>query len=239
MADNFYIRDGNIIAKRDLEIYLPISYFEIAGTEDFGHSIQCLGILPYSAIVEGKPEKIQLIKIPTLLILNKYDFRLDTIKLISATDDVITLMYPQDSIIGAASVVKSGASTSMFVNYLLKGKLPTKLVAYDDIFDLLKMNLNINSINLGMPDSALEILIANLCRYKGDRTKRFATVYGKSDTVSPYDYVIVSTRELTKLLSTFSGISFENIKPMLTNGIIRSRKGMKEPVSPIEAVIKM
>ena len=45
-------------------------------------------------------------------------------------------------------------------------------------------------------------------------------------------------RQITKINSTFTGITFENMNEMLIAGINRTNRGTSENISPMEEVMK-
>ena len=65
----------------------------------------------------------------------------------------------------------------------------------------------------------------------------FGSVLGKDPKHSPYDYITASPREITKLESTFTGISFENMDEVLTSAVVGGKENRDENISPMEEIL--
>ena len=67
--------------------------------------------------------------------------------------------------------------------------------------------------------------------------KRYGQYFGKQTNPTGYDYKTGNVRSVVKDLSTFSGMVFEDISTMISNGISNSIDNVEEPVSPLEKII--
>ena len=95
----------------------------------------------------------------------------------------------------------------------------------------------LGDINLGVSDTVQEAFIAKIYRNKENRLETFGAVLGKDPKHSPYDYITASPREITKLESTFTGISFENIDEVLTSAVVGGKENREENISPMEEIL--
>ena len=81
------------------------------------------------------------------------------------------------------------------------------------------------------------MIIAATYRNPHNTKERYGQYYGRQTNPNGYDYKTGNVREVVKDLSTFTGMVFEDISGMISNGINNSINNNEEPVSPLEKII--
>jgi hypothetical protein len=231
-----YAKDGKIFCKYYSEIYIPLNYFEDKFAIDQGSSIETIGILYIKSFKDGEESNIQLINIPSVINVMRYDFIEDEIKIKGKKIKVMVLKYLPDSYMFHQSVESGRRVAEIFLNSLLMGKLP-KTLDYSQLIDIWWKNIAIAGVSLNVPSKIFELIIANIYRDPTDFKKRFSEYYGKQSNPNPYSYQTGNVRDIVENLSTFSSIIFEDVARMLTSGIVNSLENVEEPVSPLEKII--
>ena len=123
-----------------------------------------------------------------------------------------------------------------FLESILSGKLP-KTLNYEKIIDMWWRNLEISGVSFKVPSKIFEMIIATIYRSPNDPKKRYGQYYGKQVHPDGYDYKTGNVRNVVKDLSTFSGMVFEDMGTMISNGINNSIENIDEPISPLEKII--
>ena len=98
-------------------------------------------------------------------------------------------------------------------------------------------NLEMAGISYKVPSQMFEMIIAANYRDPHNQKKRYGQVYGKQEVPDEFGYKPQNVRETVKNLSTFSGMVFEDISTMITNGLNNSKDNVEEPISPLEKII--
>ena len=150
--------------------------------------------------------------------------------------DVMTLEYLKDSYVLHQTIAKGRDVANAFLNMMLAGKLPTTL-NYTKIIDIWWKNLEISGVSYKVPSKIFEMIIATIYRNSHNTKERYGQYYGKQTNPSGYDYTTGNVRDVVKDLSTFSGMVFEDIGTMISNGINNSIDNIDEPISPLEKII--
>lgn len=233
-----YAKDGKIYCNEYLEIYIPMSYFDKSSAIAInkGIIIETLGILYVKAFTDGKEGPIQLFNIPTFIDLMLYEFKYETIKIHDKSLDVMTLQYMKDSYVLHQTVQNGREIAEGFLATMLSGKLP-KTLNYAKIIDMWWKNLDIAGVDFKVPSKIYEMIIASIYRNPNNPKERYGQYYGRQNNPNGYDYKTGNVRSVVKDLSTFSGMVFEDIGTMITNGINNSKENIEEPVSPLEKII--
>ena len=231
-----YAKDGKIYCADYTEIYVPKEYFESGFAQNVGASIETFGICYIRSYPNGKEGPIQMYKVPTVINLMIYDFSNITISIHSREIDVLALKYPKDSFIMNQAVVRGREVAEAFLTTVLNGKLPPTL-CYDDLMDLWWRNLEISGVSFKVPSKIYEMVLAAIYRDPSNLKKRYGQKYGKQSNPNGYDYATGNVRSVVRNLSTYSGMVFEDISGMITNGIDNSLNNIDEPESPLEKII--
>jgi len=231
-----YAEGGKIHCNEYLEIYIPMEYFENKVATNKGSSIETLGLLYVRTFPNGQEGPIQLLNLPTEVNIMVYDFKYETIKVHGMSQDVMTLQFLKDAYILHQTIPKGRDVANAFLDMMLAGKLPRTL-NYTKVIDIWWRNLEISGISYKVPSKIFEMIIATIYRNPKNMKQRYGQYYGKQSNPTGYDYETGNVRGVVKDLSTFSGMVFEDIGNMISNGINNSIEGIEEPVSPLEKII--
>lgn len=232
-----YAKEGKIYCSEYMEIYVPMSYFEgspVAFNE--GASIRTIGLVYVRSFKNGTPGDIKLFNLPVTVQFMVYETKQDTIKVNNRSIEVMTLQYMKDAYVLHQSVTKGREVAGSFLNLILGGKIPTS-INYSQVIDLWWRNLEIAGISYKVPSKIFEMIIASIYRNPHNPKKRYGQYYGSHPNSDGYDYVTGNVQDVVKQLSTFSGMVFEDINTMISNGINNSIEGKEEPISPLEKII--
>lgn len=232
-----YAKEGKIYCSEYMEIYVPMSYFEgspVAFNE--GASIRTIGLVYVRSFKNGTPGDIKLFNLPVTVQFMVYETKQDTIKVNNRSIEVMTLQYIKDAYVLHQSVTKGREVAGSFLNLILGGKIPTS-INYSQVIDLWWRNLEIAGISYKVPSKIFEMIIASIYRNPHNPKKRYGQYYGSHPNSDGYDYVTGNVQDVVKQLSTFSGMVFEDINTMISNGINNSIEGKEEPISPLEKII--
>lgn len=232
-----YAKEGKIYCSEYIEIYVPMSYFEgspVAFNE--GASIRTIGLVYVRSFKNGTPGDIKLFNLPVTVQFMVYETKQDTIKVNNRSIEVMTLQYMKDAYVLHQSVTKGREVAGSFLNLILGGKIPTS-INYSQVIDLWWRNLEIAGISYKVPSKIFEMIIASIYRNPHNPKKRYGQYYGSHPNSDGYDYVTGNVQDVVKQLSTFSGMVFEDINTMISNGINNSIEGKEEPISPLEKII--
>lgn len=244
MINNFLKDDGEniVFIGHYMEIYIPESYFTTKLAEIEGALVKTFGLLP--CIIKDKNDKIivrETLNIPTTIILhfndiyttktNPYTFEG------SEPDTYRVLKFYKNDVIMLNTVQKNSTNAELFMNQMCSGKI--KNVSYDKILDIWQKNLELNGINLGVPSSILEIIIAEIYRNPKNPNEKFSKYINASPKAPRSNYRSSNIREICSRNSTFAAITFEDFDTMMTASLNMNKYDKKQVESPIEKVIKM
>lgn len=231
-----YADGGKIYCNDYMEIYIPLIYFDNKIAINKGSSIETLGILYTRSFPKGVEGDIKLFSVPVIIDVMAYEFKYDEIRVNGMSIDVMVLQYMKDSVIMHQTTQKGREVAEMFLTLVLQGKLP-KTLNYTQIIDLWWRNLEMSGVSFKVPSKIYEMIIAAVYRSPNNPKQRYGQYYGRQSNPNGFDYKTGNVREVVKNLSTFSGIVFEDIGAMISNGINNSIEGEEEPVSPLEKII--
>lgn len=233
-----YAKDGNIYCNDYMEIYIPMTYFKnrpILAVNQ-GSNVETIGIVYVRDFPNGEEGVVRLINLPVIVNFMIYDFRYETIKVHGMPTDVMTLVYMKDAYVLHQTVTKGREVAEAFLESILEGKLPRTL-NYAQVINIWWRNLEISGISYKVPSKLYEMIIAAIYRNPKNTKERYGQYYGNQSNPDGYDYATGTVRSVVKDLSTFSGMVFEDMGLMITNGINNSIEGIDEPVSPLEKII--
>lgn len=233
-----YANNGKIYCNDYMEIYIPMIYFDkpTPVAINAGSYIETLGLVYIRSFKNGTEGPIQFLNIPTPVSFMLYDFRYDTITIANNTIDVMVLEYLKDSYVLHQTVTQGREVADTFLSTILSGKLPRTL-NYADVLNIWWRNIEISGISYKVPSKMFEMIIATIYRDPRNMKRRYGQYYGKQDSPNGYDYETGNVRTVVKDLSTFSGMVFEDIGNMISNGIVNTIDDVEEPVSPLEKII--
>jgi len=231
-----YANKGKIYCNEYMEIYIPMEYFNNKIAINKGSMIETLGLVYVRSFKNGEEGPLQLMNLPTVVHFMVYEFKQESIKINNDIIDVMTLEYLKDSYVLHQTIAKGRDVANAFLNMMLAGKLPTTL-NYTKIIDIWWKNLEISGVSYKVPSKIFEMIIATIYRNSHNTKERYGQYYGKQTNPSGYDYTTGNVRDVVKDLSTFSGMVFEDIGTMISNGINNSIDNIDEPISPLEKII--
>lgn len=231
-----YAEKGKIYCNEYMELYIPMQYFNDGIAINKGSSVETLGLLYIKSFPGGNEDQLKLFNLPTIITLMIYEFKQEIIKINNKSIDAMVLEYPKGSFIMHQYIPKGRDVANMFLNTMLAGKLPNTL-NYSKIIDIWWKNLEISGVSLKVPSKLYEMIIAAIYRNPNDMKKRYGQYYARQNSPNGIDYKTGDVRNVVKNLSTFSGMVFEDIGTMITNGINTALNEEEEQVSPLEKII--
>lgn len=232
-----YAKDGKIYCNNYMEIYIPMRYFEDGIAVNKGSAIETLGLLYCREFNNGEPGPVRFFNIPTIIDIMMYDFKQDVIRINGGKSlNVMTLQYLKDSYVLHQTLTKGREVAEAFLSTILNGKLPNTL-DYRRIINLWWRNLEISGVSFKVPSKIYEMIIASIYRNPSNPKERYGQHFGRQTNPTGLDYKTGSVRSVVKDLSTFSGMVFEDIGTMISNGINNSIEQQDEPESPLEKII--
>ena len=193
-------------------------------------------VLYIRAFKDGNPGDLKLLNIPVIVDFALYSKHNDTINVNGKSLDCIAMEYVKDSYVLHQTIPKGREIANAFLNSVLGGKLP-KTINYQKLIDIWWKNLEISGISYKVPSKIFEMILASIYRNPNNMKERYGQLYGRQTNPTGTDYATANVRNVVKDLSTFSGMIFEDIGTMITNGINNSANEIEEPVSPLEKVI--
>lgn len=236
--DNMYIYAHT----SSIEFYIPMSYFDDKSkfAENKKDTINVLGVFDVGIFDNGKLIDMKVLNLPTWIEIFANNTEERDVKL--PNDETATrclvVTYNNGEKIMYSSVIEDSTNVESFYNFILKGKIPN-IVPYEKSILILKKNLELNNVSLGVPDVVHELILSVSYRYKEDPSKKFAHVIGADPAISQYDYVMNNIRQICQYASTFTALTFEDIDSMVTTSLNRTRNNGQEAFSPIEDLLKM
>lgn len=231
-----YAKEGKIYCNDYMEIYIPKEYFESNMATNRGASIETFGVVFVRGYPNGNEGKIQIINAPVIINLMVYEFREEIIEIKGRSIDVMTLMYVKDVFIMRQSITRGREVAETFLATEMGGKLPAVL-NYKSLIDLWWNNMEMAGVNFKVPSKIYEMILATTYRDPNNKKRRFGQLYGSQSNPTGFGYAKANARAVVKDLSTFSGMVFEDMGMMISNGINNSLTNFDEPESPLEKII--
>ncbi|WPH64091.1 viral RNA polymerase beta-prime subunit [Staphylococcus phage vB_StaM_PB50] len=240
-------RDGNsiIFTGEVLDIYIPREQFKNGLAEHRGEYINAYGMFQFEIKTEkqaeeGKSGEVRKIKYPNRMDFNyteqfKFDGKLSE-GLDSIQYDVFRLTNGCQ-FMANVHIEQSAETVKNFLFLFHAGKLPS-FVDYNDIIKLHYDVLNSNKVNLKSNSLTYELIIAEICRYKGNVEMPYRIALNKKDNVGSLDYINYNLKKLPNLNSTFASFTFEGMDDTIVSSIGRTAKGGEEKRTPLEDVMK-
>lgn len=231
-----YADNGKIFCNDYFEIYVPSEYFANNIATNEGGAVDTFGIVYCQSFKDGKGQGVKLFDLPIQTKFNVYESRDDEIIVNGKAMKVMALQYLKDSYVLHQTLPKGRTIANAFLDTMLAGKLP-KTINYAKLIDIWWRNLEISGISYKVPSKIFEMVIAAIYRSPMNPKQRYGQYYGRQTNPNGYDYKTGNVREVVKNLSTFSGMVFEDIGTMISNGIDNSAENVDEPESPLEKII--
>lgn len=226
-----------------LELYIWKNYVEKGYTNISGTMVESLGLLPlrwYRSVNSDKPTLCATWDIPTQVIFSPSNTDMKKVKIYPTSDEkeYVVIRFEKGDRIMNNNVVKSLDNVVQFTQMVL-GKGLDNNIPYPLLTPGWIRNMIMNDVNLNVPVTNIDNIIANLCRYKKDPNKTFASVIGKNPNTPMTDYIFVDTRTVCATDSIFGALSFEDMNLMLDSSLNMTQQEREQRVSPVEAIIKL
>lgn len=227
-----------------VEFYIWQDYMEKNTAKITGTKVESLGLLPmayYKDSKSTKPTWQGTLMVPTITTF--YPTSVDTdqnIKLYPDSDEkpYTVIRFEAGDKIMAPDMIRSLDNVVLYTEMVLNGRIDCN-IPYDKLSTAWIKNMLLNDVSLSVPATNIEIIVANLCRYKDDLTKPFAWVYGKNPNISMFAYRFVNTREICAADSVFGALSFEDMNYMLDASLNMTSEEREQRISPVEKVIRL
>lgn len=238
-TDVFYSEEHFIRSHYLTEIYVPDGYLENSKFNENGTTMIVLGILPYSVIQDGKVVYSGTLKIPQVISLNITRKRRDIVKLskFSETPEHVTVLtyQPTEPITSVYTEANASMAADVF-DMVLGGRLPPN-IPYQEVLRDVTECFRINNVKIPIPSFLMEDIIATLYRSTKNPDNKFAYDLGKHPDMNPLNYQAMSAKNVTRHISTFAGMTSEQMGEALLYGVKRTKEGKTEPENPIEKTI--
>lgn len=237
-SDNKYI----YLEAEYAEFYIPKYYFESTGgfAEDLGSIVKALGVFDVGIFESGKLKEMKVLNIPTWIDLFVTDSEDRNVKLPNEDESTPckVLKYSKGHKIMNNSVIEDSDNVQSYLNFILKGKIPS-IVPYEKSLAIWRKNQTLNNSFLGVPSVIEELILSVSYRDKNDQGTKFSHIIGNDPSVSQYAYKMSNIRQICQYTSTFTALTFEDLDSMVTTSLNRTRTHGNEAVSPIEDLIKL
>lgn len=236
-GDNLYLREGAA------KVYVLKNWVGKKPTRVIGRRVNSLGLLPIKLYKDNTFEKevaTKTLMIPSVVDFVPSDIQDEKVKIYPSSDqkDYMVMYFETGDMVAPLLGPKKLDNVVMFTDMLLNGQLDNNIP-----FNLLTRawvsNMISNDVSLHVPITNIDYIVSNLCRYKGDRKKRFSTVLASNPKLSMVDYVFENIRGICANTSVFSALAFEDMNYMLDAALnmVMSEREQKE--SPLEPIIKL
>lgn len=245
MAGSEYFKsDGSfiILTAPYAEFYIPQDFFKSTSgfAEDRGSSIRCIGLFDVGFFENGELKEMRVMNIPTWIEVFVHDSEVRKVKL-PGSDELTpcrVLMFYEGMKIMEDSIIQDSSNAELYLKLICSGKIPQS-VPYGKSAQIWRKNQLLNGVHLGVPAVIEELILSVSYRDKKNPGEKFSKVIGKDKTVSEYDYVMASIRQICQWSSTFTALWFEDFDSMVTTSLNRTREKKPEADSPLEKIIKM
>lgn len=225
-----------------MEFYIPKYYFDEKNkfAEKLRYTIKCLGVFDVGIFENGNLKEMKVLNLPSMVDIYVYDYedRVMTLPNNDEPEPVTVVKYIKGQQIMPTTVVADSTNVESFMNFVLKGKVPS-IVPYEKSLQIWMKNQRMNDAGLGVPDVMEELILSVSYRYKKNPHTKFSHVIGKNPNMSQYDYVMNNVRQICQYTSTFTAVTFEDMDMMITTSLNRTRTHSEEAYSPIEDLLKL
>jgi hypothetical protein len=222
-------KDSLIVAAPYIEVMIPESYFQDGIAEWVGDRIRTLFIFEFTVFPSresaGKGTR-KLLAMPIESMLSFQD------KYTTGSGETAVHVFQMergDVFLENLNVTKSVDAGKKFIQLLHGGNLPAS-IPYERVMKLYNDCMEINGINLEVPNSVLESIVAELYRDASNLNVPYRRSNGKA-------YKAVNLKRLPALSSNFAALSFEDMNQSVIASVARTKSGAKEVASPIERTL--
>ena len=230
------------------EAYIPYS---IVGDEEkgnptayfYGEGLRTVGLFNIRFYNDDDDERdsapLRTLNYPNVITMYPSGIETSTLQLAPDMDPdkYYVLQFFTGDIIMESRIQKNSKNCELFMNLLIKGKLP-KGLSYTDLYFAWEKNFQINGLNPGVPAITLQTIISENCRDKNDPMNQFRKVVANPG-VSMSDYKVQNMVDICSNSSVLNALTFERFGQMLANSLNMSKTGKAQNTTPLEKVLTM
>jgi len=218
-----------------LVYYIPEVYFERKYAIINGEYVNLLGVLDYAIYDKnGKTSGLKQFRFPTVFLCKPSSIeKLKDVKLTSESEvqDYRLLKFIKgDEVVSSVKVPQMIDNVEEFYKLFNCGRLPTT-IPYKELQNYFTENIALNGSNYGITTQMFGFIISEMCRDPKDISKPYRLTPMKTET----GYVILSLKDIPKLISAYTGITSENWDESIVSSIINKNK----VYTPMEKLLTM
>jgi hypothetical protein len=216
-------KDQSLVAVKDIEIVITKSDFEMGIATIVNDTVETYGLFSLRS-PDGK-DKFKC-RFPLMIPLNMIDVSKDI-----SNGDTILRYKKSDVIINRMSFFKGPKPANAFLNLFLTAKFnitPTELVR------VFNGNIKLNGASTGVGSEVVELMVSELTRWSKDTSIPFRM---KRGSVPENEFVILPIKEVARVSSVFSALSFEDVKKSVQASVLITRTGQDQTISPVEQAV--
>lgn len=223
----FDIREGFIVNKIPMKIYIPRMFEEFKGFSLEATTCSSFGVVPVKFYDNAGREVLSTrLTVPATLDFHIYDD-------VQEDPDYYILQYEPDSNICSVAIRQSVKNVEYYINQIyLHSK--TAQIPYNMMTEMMFRCLEINKIDLTGPSITYEIMARRVCRSGG---KSFALRFGQGG-VDPMSYDKEPFRVAVQRAGILQGLLFQDISTAINVGLSQSIDGITPTTTPLEKVVK-
>lgn len=233
---SFYYQDKEkVIFSGDGELiyYVPEKFFDLQVAFSLGEYIKLIGIYSYALFDKsGKRIKISNFKCPTMFTCKPSSISKESSLHIVGTKEAeayrLLHFKKGDELICNTAVPMDVENVEKFLNLLVNGHLP-QTIAYDQIYDYIMTNANLNKFNYKVSAQIVGIIMGELYRDSKDLSREFRL----TDMKDMHDYTAISIKKVPKYTSAYAAITSENADEAIAAAM--TNKGTS--YTPLERVV--
>lgn len=221
---------------------VPEIYFERNHAIIEGEYVTLIGILNYAILkkeTDNIADNLKEFKFETQFTTrpNRIE-KVRNLKLVDSrpAEDYRVLHYSNndtDQIVVSIEVVQDIANVEEFMQIFVKtGKIPVN-IPYDKLHEYFLNNMRLNGSDYGINAQKFGIIVSKLCRDPNDINKPYRL--SKAIDKSMVDYVTISVKDISKLVSPFTSVVSQNWDEAVVSASIIDPKDIKD--TPMERVM--
>ena len=243
-GEDYFRSDGNVIYLKSpyCEFYIPEDYFKdnMRFAEDRGSMIKVLGIFNVGFFVDGKLTEIRTLNAPSWIEVYVSDSETRMIQMPHSDkmEQYRVVMFYEGQKVMNSSIIQDSDNARSYLEFICKGKIPHS-VPYGKAAQIWRKNQAMNGVHLGVPAVIEELILSVVYRDKNNPALKFCTNASKDLSITEYDYLTASIRQICQYASTFTALWFEDFDSMVTTSLNRTSENKSEMESPLEKIIKM
>lgn len=220
---------------------VPEIYFERNHAIVTGEYISMIGVLNYNILKkEGDDytKNLKVFKFPSIFLSKPGRMeKVKNLKIpgVNGTEDYRVLHYKnnnEDQVICSTEVPQDISYVEEFMQIFVKtGKIP-KNIPYDKLQEYFLENMSVNGGSYGITPQEFGLLISELCRDPSNLSRPYRL--SKAIDSSMIDYVPISIKEVSKVISPFTSIVTENWdEAVISAGLIEDKDIKNTPMEKI------